>query len=204
MPVLTPYTSKADLATFLGGITITGTDADLAINAATQLVEDMTNRVFIADTEATERLFDGKGGCSLIIDDCIEIEKVERGLDQFGDFYEEIPATGLTRYITLPANAGNKMLPYTSLQLRYEYWTRGIQNQKITAKWGFSENVPPLIQQATTIIAAGMYMYNRGGASGSVTSEKIGNYAVSYGSDGQWKSYENAKKIIQGFTRRYL
>jgi hypothetical protein len=204
MPVMKPYTSQADLATFLGGITITSTDADLAINAATQLVEQITNRVFIADTEATPRYFDGSGSSIQIIDDCIEIETVEAGLDEYGTSYETIPSTGISRYMTLPANANSRGVPFTSIQLRNEYWIRGVQNQKITARWGFSESAPQLIVQATTIIAAGMYMYNRGGASGQVTSEKIGNYAVSYGSDSEWRAYANAKKILQGYMRRYL
>jgi hypothetical protein len=203
MAVIKPYTTEALLETFLG-ITIPSGDADLAINSAVQVIDNTTGRNFIAETSASIRLYDGSNARELMIDDCIEITLVERGLDEFGDFFETIPSSGLLRYYTRPINAEAKGLPFTSLILRSHYWFKGIENQRITAKWGYSEDVPPAIQEAATILASGMYMYNLGGASGAVTSEKIGNYAVTYDSDAGWRAYKNALQIIQQFTRYYL
>jgi hypothetical protein len=201
--IIKPYTTKSDLETFLG-VTINGTDADLAINSAVQIIDNNTGRNFIADTVATARRFDGNSMTKLLIDECVEITLVERGLDQWGDFFETVPSTGLMSYILEPNNAVAKGIAYNAIILRSNFWLVGTQNQRITAKWGYSKEVPPAIQQATTILAAGIYMYNRGGSSGSVTSEKIGNYAVSYGSDGEWKSYKNALSTIQQFKKYHL
>lgn len=199
MAIVKPYITKSDLETFLG-ITISGTDADLAINGAVTSVDNLTGRNFLADTTATARVYDGNNSRELLIDDCVQITLVERGLDNYGDFFETVPSTGLTRYYTRPANE----LPITSIVLRDNYWFNGLQNQRITAKWGYSVEVPADIANATLILAAGMYMYNKGTASGSVASEKIGNYAVSYPSDAEWRAFKNSLKVLERYRRYYL
>ncbi len=195
------YTTEAEVGAFLDNDTYCVGDFDFVIAAASDLIEKMTGRIFIADEAATARLFNGNGGADLCIDDTIEIDTVERGLDPYGDSFETVPSTGFTRYYTTPENALVKNIPITSIVLRSASWFTGIQNQRITAKWGYSEEAPPAIAQAAAILAGGMYMYNRGGASGNVTSEKIGNYAVSYGSEQGWKAYKNALTLIAGFKK---
>lgn len=198
------YATEAQVGAFLNNSTYCAGDFVFAIEAASQAIENMTGRVFIAEETATARVFNGMGGTELCIDDCVEVTLVERGLDSFGDTFETVPATGLTRYFTTPQNAVAKGQPIETLVLRSNTWFTGIQNQRITAKWGYSVEAPPAIAQACAILAGGMYMYNRGGASGNVTSEKIGNYSVSYGSDAGWKSHENAMTIIAGFKKYSL
>lgn len=195
------YTTEAEVGAFLDNSTYCVGDFDFVIAAASEIIEKMTGRVFIADDTATARLFNGNSRYDLCIDDCIEIETVERGLDQYGDFFEEVPDTGFTRYYTTPENALAKSLPFTGITLRSNSWIGGIQNQRITAKWGFSEEAPSAIAQAAAILAGGLYMYNRGGASGSVTSEKIGNYAVSYATEQGWKAYKNAIQLVEGYKK---
>jgi len=203
MPITKEYTTEAKLETFLNK-SITAGEADDAINQAVTLIDQYTDRNFIADSEASARVFDGTGCDMLEIDECISITKVERGLDEYGDSKEEISAGGFNGYYLLPANRSAENLPIQQIHLRDRYWIKGLQNNQITAKWGFSENVPEPIVLATTILAAGIYMYNRGGASGTVKSEKIGNYSVTYATPDGWQSLDNAKRILETYKRYSL
>jgi len=193
------YTTHKNLEVFLGK-TVEAGQADDAINASIDIVEKMTGVVFVAGDTVSARLFNGDGSRELIVDECTGITKVERGLDQYGDSFEEIANTGLSKYILQPDNYGSKGLPVTSILLRDRYWGKGTQNHRITAKWGYGATVPPAVQMATTIIAAGIYNYNSAG-SGNVKSEKIGNYSVTYSDDEGWDEMERANKLLQGFKK---
>ena len=203
------YTTIAKIEAYLG-VTITDS-LSIYILAAQQVIDQLTGRNFKADESATARDFDGKDGQILAIDDCIEITKVERGDNFYADSYSEIEskddASGTDYYITLPHNNDAENLPINRVLLRNRYWTVGIGNQRITAKWGFSETPPDDISMAATIIAAGMYNANRLEGQGNVTSEKIGNYAVSFDTkNGQskWNDFESAKSIIKSYEKILL
>ena len=202
MAITKEYTTEAKVESFLD-ISITTGEADDAINAAVDIIDQKTDRNFIADSSASARLFDGNGKQNLCIDECVEITKVEIGNNIYGDSFSEISAGGANGYYLLPNNYSEKGIPIDEVHVRSRYWIVGFQNHRITAKWGYSAAVPEAISMATTILAAGIYMYNRGGASGNVKSEKIGNYSITYGADSadKWKSFERALQIIEQYRR---
>jgi len=206
------YTTEEKIENFLGGISIASGDADEFILAAQKFIDSETGRNFKADDEASARLFDGDDTQNLVIDDCIEITLVEVGQDTYGDSKTTVPemVPGVTTdgYIIQPANRDDgdddNIIPIHKLCLRERVWTGGVQNHSITAKWGYSEAVPDDLSQAATVIAAGMYNFHRGSNTG-LKSEKIGNYSVSYGADGEkggsFGDLKNALAVLVNYKK---
>ena len=207
MSVLKAYTTEAKLNAFLGITIVTG-EADDAINEAVDLIDKLTGRNFIADTEASTRLFDGNDNDHLPIDECVSISKVEKGDNYYGDTFTEISefvqGSNTAGYKELPVNYSEEAIPIRRIFLRGYLWLKGKFNNRITAKWGYSATVPQAIALATTILASGIYMYNKGGASGNVKSEKIGLYSVAYNNTEGWDSLAKAKLTIEQYTKPIL
>jgi len=194
------YTTEEKLEKFLNVTIVTG-DADDFISAADEIINKLTGRKFIADESASARLFEGTDRNALLIDECIEITKVERANDSYG---EDLSTIDSDDYIELPRNYSSESIPIKAIYYKNGVWPIGIEglaNHQITAKWGYSENAPDDIVFAATVLAAGMYSFNR--AKGNVKSEKIGNYSVSYNGD-DWGAFEQAKSIIANRTRYLL
>lgn len=200
MAITKEYTTEELLAAFLG-ITIPTGEADDAINQAVDIIDSKTDRNFIADAVATARLFNGSGKQDLLIDECIEVTKVEVGTNQYGDSFTEVSAGGSAGYYLHPANYSQEGIPIRAIHLRSMYWTCGYSNEKITAKWGYSEEVPPAITLAANILAGGIYQYHKAGGAGNIKSEKIGNYSVTYENESGWDELGKAIQIIEQFRK---
>lgn len=145
-------------------------------------IDKVTGRNFKADSAASARLYDGDESQTLLIDDCVAITKVEVGEDSYGSSFTEILATGSDRYFTYPENAALKGVPFYKLILNGRRWPDGMQNNRITAKWGYSTTPPADIIFAATVLVAGVLNQHRGGGD-KIVQERIGNYTVSYDSD---------------------
>lgn len=169
-------------------------------------IEMITGRIFVADTEATARLYDGDGDKLLIIDDAVEVTLVEIGNDGYGASFSEVASSGADRYFLNPSNHTVKGEPITSIELNSRKFLRGKQNQRITAKWGYSVNVPKAIERAATVFVAGIInQHNQSGD--QVKSEKIGDYMVTYNSDkgnDSFSDFEMALKSLDRFKRHRL
>jgi len=57
---------------------------------------------------------------------------------------------------------------------------KGVKNQKITARWGYSDNVPSDIELVATKLVAGIIEEQNADVTGNIEQEKIGNYSVSF------------------------
>lgn len=171
------------------------------IEAAQKYIENYTGRIFKADEEATARLYDGNDKDNLVIDDCIEITKVEIGADAWGDNFNEVSASGTSRYYTLPTNNSELNEPIRKIGLRANIFVYGHANQRITAKWGSYETVPKDLQFAATVIASGMYNQNRGENTGAIKSEKIGEYSVTYADQKGFSDLELAKQTLDSYKK---
>ena len=151
-------------------------------------VESQTGRVFIADTEASERIYDGDGGLNLFLDECVEITKVMiDGVEvDSGD------------YLTYPANE----FPKTRIKLKNDagllFTTEDEQNVKIEAKWGHSVLCPADISFATTVLVVGIINF-AGEMPGEVKTEKIGDYQISYKDKSDWQDMETVKAILERY-----
>ena len=179
------------------------TQLDAWIAGVETIIDQITGRNFIADSAASARVFDGDGNREILIDECVAITKVEAGDDGYGDNFTEILATGSDRYFTEPANATLKGVPIHKLTLRSRNWLEGIQNQRITAKWGYSAAVPADIEFAATVFVAGVLNQHRQGGD-QIKSESIGNYQVTYNTDKEGDSFGDftrAKEILSAYTK---
>jgi hypothetical protein len=173
------------------------------IEAMEEHVDNETGRNFIADTAATARVYDGDGEHDILIDDCVEVTLVEVGEDDYGGAFSTVPSTGSTRYFLEPANYSAKKMPITKIVLQHRPWTHGKQNNRVTAKWGYSVACPEAITFATTVLVAGIINAQRKDTK-EIASEKIGNYAVTYTSDKEKSDFEQAKAILQKYTKMRL
>jgi hypothetical protein len=202
------YTNKGLLENYLGGdITISNDDAVQFILATQKFIDKYTDRNFKADETASIRYFDGNDRPALIIDDCISVSKVEVGTNYYGDsFTEQTNAEGaILEYYLLPTNYVSEGRPIRKIGLRNRIWIKGVGNHRITAKWGYSENVPDDIIYAATVIASGMYYQNRGENSGAIKSEKIGDtYSVTYADGGGFDDLSKAMEILDSYKRILL
>lgn len=193
------YTTEAKINKFLN-ITITSGDADDFISAAKKVIDMLTGRNFEADAVASERFFEGTERKALLIDECVEITKVERASDVYGETLTTIESDD---YVLLPRNYLLKLIPIKAVYSKNGIWPIGVDgmaNHQITAKWGYSKAVPDDISFAATVLASGMYSFNR--SDGSVKSEKIGNYSVVYG-ESDLNAFDQAKDIIAS-RKRYV
>lgn len=176
------------------------------IEGAERYIDKVTGRNFVADEEATARLYSGDGEQDLLIDDAVEITKVEVGEDDYGGTFSEIASTGADRYFTDPENAAAKGVPVTKITLRTRRWPKGKQNNRITAKWGYSAEVPADIQFAATVLVAGII--NAQTQDGEeIKSEKIGEYQVTYNSEkgrNSLSDFERAMEILQAYKKYTL
>src|SRR5574343_1183564 len=130
-------------------------------------IDRVTGRNFVADAEATKRVFDGDNSNVLLIDDAVEITKVEvDGEDVTEDCF------------LYPANS----LPVRKISLFSGVFSRGMQNVSVTAKWGYSVACPKDIGFVARVLTVGII--NNSEEEGVVQSERIGNYQVSYSSAG--------------------
>jgi len=179
------------------------TQIDNWIEGIEKTIEQITGRIFIADAVASARLYDGDGTQELLIDDCISVSKVEVGEDDYGNTFTEIVATGSDRYFLEPVNYSSRGWPISRIILRARTWAEGRQNNRITARWGYSTAVPKDIEFACTVLVAGILNQHRQGGD-EIKSEKIGNYQVTYNTelgDNSFADFKNAMSILESYTK---
>lgn len=194
------YTTKEKIENFiLQEIDDTfNTQIDEWIAAVERIIDNITGRNFKADSSASARVFDGDGTSELIVDECVEVTVVEVGNDGVGSSFSTIPSTGSDRYFTYPANHTSKQMAINKIALSARVFPCGMQNNRITAKWGYSATPPDDIVFAATVFVAGICNQQILGGS-EIKSETIGNYSVSYNTDkgdNSWADFERAKSII--------
>jgi len=195
------YTLKEKVETFLGGVSITENLDDL-IDGVEKYIDNYTERNFNADDTATARVFNGDNTSVLLIDDAVEITKIEQGNDAFGDNFSELVIN--TDYKLLPANYEAKNIPITKVLLRSSIWGSGVQNQRITAKWGYCLVTPADIVWVATFLAASVYKLGSSGSVGGVSTEKIGEYSVSFNTEKEFSDFKKATEILDNYKKFYV
>lgn len=201
------YTTKAKVERYLltDIDTSFNTQVDEWIEGVERIIDQITGRNFIADDEPSSRVFDGDGTEKLLIDEAVEVSQVEIGNDSYGSSFSIVPNTGAGRYFTEPGNHVAKKVPISAIVLSAGAFPTGMQNNRITAKWGYSAAVPEDISFVATIFVAGIINQHRQGGD-EIKSESIGNYSVTYNTDKEnnsWSDFENAKRILDTY-KRYL
>lgn len=159
-------------------------------------IERVTDRVFIADTVASDRYYDGNGGSEQFIDECVEISSV---VVYDENYAEDSTPVENTDFFSFPYNTTPKYSLILKPTSDAEF-LRGIHNVKVSAKWGYSVNVPAPIRFATMVLVAGIVNFSNN-AEGEVKSERIGEYSVTYKDDSGWGDLERAKEILSNYSK---
>lgn len=199
------YTTKSTVENYILQDIDSSFDSQLDawIASIERVIDNYTGRNFKADDTASARVYDGDGTNELIVDECIQVTKVETGNDPYGDSFAEIPSTGADKYFTYPANATARMVPIHKISLSARCFPAGQQNNRITAKWGYSATPPEDIQFAACVFVAGVLNQHRQGGD-EIKSESIGAYSVTYNSDkgsNSWADFDRAKQILDQYKR---
>lgn len=200
----TPYTTIAKVQDYLLEDIAEGFQPNVErwILGISRAMDEMANRKLVADEydsgESLElRYFDVDQYGFVSIDDCVEIESVEY---KNGDSWAVLDDTAFQTYPALP--------PYRKLVYSFP---PGLQTVRIRANWGYMETITEDLEWAATVLAAGVCIANQAVAGrnpGPVSSEKIGNYSVSYasGNDNAGKSagfrdLDEAKQIVANYRK---
>lgn len=199
------YTSEAKIEDYLLQNIDPSFSARIAdwIEGVENYIDKYTGRNFIASDTATARLYDGDGEDSLLIDDAIQVTLVEVGNDSYGSSFSTVASSGAGRYFLDPANYSADGVPIRKITLSAGVFPCGKQNNRITAKWGYSAAVPADISFAATVFMAGIINQQRGGAGDKVVREKIGNYDVTYSEDGEdsLADFRKAMSILDSYKK---
>ena len=186
------YTDETSIKNYLLTDIDPSFDAQIVdwITSISAHIEQYTNRIFIADSAASTRLYEGQRSNKLIIDDCVAVTLVEKG-DTYGETFASILTTD---FQILPYNS----LPINAIGLKRQIWDRGVH--RITAKWGYSVACPADIKYAATVLVAGIV--NTQVRTGTAKkSERIGNYTVTYADDKGVADYAGACSILDQYRR---
>ena len=185
------YTSKQALENYT--LQTIDTSFDTQINSWIESIEGFigryTGRIFIADTTASEKTYDGEGGSEQKFDEFISLTKVEIGEDTKTEITSD-------NYRIYPNNEERK----NKVQLKENYFTKGYQNVTITAKWGYSIACPAELTLAATTLLAGVINYSNN-AKGKIRSESIGRYTVAYTDDQGWQDFKRAMMILDSYKK---
>ncbi len=191
------YTTKSAIENYLLKDINSSFDEQIEewISAISKFIDQYTNRTFAvddeSDAEATARLFEGTGKQKLLIDDAVSVDTVEIG-DRYGDSFEETDD-----YILLPLNG----TPKTAIALKDREWPVAVH--RVTALWGYSEQVPADIKFAATVLTAGII--NTQAKTGTAKKrERIGNYEVEYADDKGIADYNRALSILDTYKKYTL
>jgi hypothetical protein len=184
------YTSETELENYLLTDIASWFSSQITswIEVVEKYIDNFTNRNFKADTVASEKLYDGDGSNSLLIDDCVEITKLEIDEEEYKEVDED--------FYSYPANDECK----DEIQLPSAVFTEGYQNVAITAKWGFSATVPSDIEFAATVLLAGIINQSLP-HEGEVQSMAVGSFQVSYKTEQQQSDYDKAIKILESYKK---
>ena len=167
------------------------------LSAAERNINKACNRPdgFVALTTATARIYTGSGKSYQWIDECIEVTKVEVKETVTDDDYTEWSSSDYIEARGDPKCPNFNTLPYHMLIIdpggSYSLFTngtysyvpgfppevdivRGVPTVRVTAKWGFSEDVPADIKEACLMQAARWFKRFDGAMSDALATENLG------------------------------
>jgi hypothetical protein len=169
------------------------TQIDEWIEVAESIIDNYTGRNFIADTSYSSKNYNGDGTHILLVDDFVELEKIEMGDPAYPSLVEELDSDN---YHIYPLNETPKNKIY------YDYaFSVGEENVEVSAKWGYSVSCPADIKLAATILVS--FMIEEAWESQSETeSETIGSYSITYNkSNKNTSKFDRLKSILDSYKR---
>lgn len=183
-----PYTTKEKVEAYLG------VEIDNSLNvlvnawikAASQQIDKWANRdIFRALPEAgtVTYKYDGDGSNLTLIKDCHSIT--------------EVRVNGVIR---TPLEYPTNKRYVSRLMFDGEVFGVGKQNVEVDATHCMAQELPEDIELAATMLVAGIHN-SRKFAGKEGTTEKIGNYSISYSDESKGAEIESAKSIAHSYRR---
>lgn len=157
-------------------------DKELAIKVAEAVINKETGDDFSKKEEDTSKLFGGDGTLQVLVSPrLVKLIKLEVKANSEWEEYELDGLRWGPGYVMRnsqwrqPYRRWRRTLAADCFQLGRFVFPAGTENIKITADWGW-ESVPDAIRQAAAFIASYILVSNK-----NITSERLGDYSVSYG-----------------------
>ena len=170
---------------------------DAFLDAAKAFINDYYNRPdgFIALTTATARLYAGSGTTYQRIDDCIAVTALGVKDSATDSTYTSWASSDYILFSGSAKNPNFNKLPYTGLMIDpngdYSHFTgsqftnrrgfrpmstvsRNVPTVQVTAKWGYSATVPPLIKEITIAMATVWFKQSEGAWADTLSSVELG------------------------------
>jgi len=168
------------------------------ISAVERYINDYTERKHgFEATAATTRYFDGNGLREINVDEFVSLTSVEI-LESNGSDVEWTLTSGWDNdYIAYPYNEVPQYRLVLTANSQVGAWFSGAKRIKITAVWGYSSTVPKDIELAATMLVASIV--EKGLRGGTVQSESLGDYSISYGSVDATAEVMGVKKILDKY-----
>lgn len=188
------YCTPQELRTQIEKYGASGASDDASLNivieAVSQLIDSYCNRPdgFVAQEIYTVRRYAGRGDAWLYIDDCVAIQAVSMKTGVISD-YTALAATDWIPFSGSHTEPEWDRLPYNGIYLtadgQYSHWTNGHISDSdkraivtptvtVTARWGYSTVIPPLIRQVTIALAARWYKQAQSAWTDTLASAEFG------------------------------
>lgn len=159
------------------------------IESVEQYIDNATGRNFKADTVSSVRNYDGDNTSLLIVDDFVELTQVQIDTDTPLAINSEVYAYPLNKK------------PQNRLKYYGGYFPASTPGSiSVTAKWGYSVDVPSDIKFVAMVLVAGIVNFSND-AEGEVQSMSIGRYSVTYKTKQEVNDFEMAKKILEQYKK---
>ncbi len=158
-------------------------------------IDKYTGRSF-ADSGSVTRYFNGNGQREIDIDDFISLSSVQT-LNLTDDNVAHTLTEGKAEdYLIFPYNTTPKYRLILTRTSAVQAWPSGERRIKLTGSWGQS-SVPKDIELAATMLLAGIV--EKGLKGGTVLSEDLGDYSVTYKNVDDISSVMGVKEILQKY-----
>lgn len=162
---MTGYITSDDLRDYIGSDTANfATVADSVCTVASRMVDNLCDRTFSADTNASIRTFPITTRFLVEVDDFYTTDSLIVKLDDAGNGTYTTTLTIGTDFSVQPANqqvGGINGYPYTHIRAGYTrplfpYPLAVVDYVQVTAKWGW-ETVPDPVVQSTLVLASQLF-----------------------------------------------
>jgi len=174
--------SYASLGDLKSAIRITDTDSDgllqVALDAATEAINEHCNRTFVASPDATLRYFEPEGG-AVVTDDIYTTDGLLVSVGGV-NIPKAVPDVS-AGYTLLPENAAATDEPYTGFYYQsfpLSAWPLLFAVRRarvaVTAKWGYAAEVPAAVKMAC-LLQASRWFARRNSPYGIAGSPELGS-----------------------------
>jgi len=192
------YTKKGQIQNYLAIDIDTSLDSQITdwITAVSNYIDRYTGKSF-EQSSSEIRYFNGSGRKDIDIDDFLSLSSVQI-LDSNASGVAFTLSEGRDNdYITYPYNDTRKYRLILTVNAQVAIWSIGKQRIKITGVWGESSTVPKDIELAATMLVAGIV--EKGLKGGSVQSESLGDYSVTFKNIDDISSVMGVREILNHY-----